>query len=258
MSLVEVAVEASLQSLFQMSCFLVFDYGTRVSSWMQVFSLFSSGISVNLGLSRGLYFLSSSLTSIGHHEKTMKVKVMNSAWNILFGQVFWGQFVFHYLGFSLFLKYHFQNFTESNQISFLSTCTINFIYPIFSCIIVNKNCFGKLRQAQLKCVLVSIYFFLCIGCWINCCVMVISSTQLHGIGFIFINFVLAFNCLYLSIFFLYSSFIISSFMDVFDLEMLESKNSCSLPSMQLGIVLFVHLIGLVMGFFALDRLYHNN
>ena len=255
---VEIAVEANLQFLFQVFFVSLSDYGTRVLSWIQSFSISSSMISIGLGMSRGLHFSSSSLSSVGHQEKTMKTKLMNLTWNLLFSSIVNSQFIIHYIGFAMFLKHHFQNFTKFNQIAFLSTCTISFVYPIFSFIIINNNCYGKLHQAQLKCVLLSIYFFLCIGCWINCAVMVLSSTQIHGIGFIFMISTQAFNCLYLSMFFLYASFIVSSFMDVFDREMLESNNSCSLPSMQLGILLFVYLIFIVSIFFANGLTYYNN
>ena len=125
------------------------------------------------------------------------------------------------------------------------------LYPIFSSIIVYKDCkFGKLTQVQMKCLLLSIFSIICIICDTYCLYMLISSAQNIGIGFVLFALDMIIGHLYLSYFFVYASCIVSRFREILDLEFVESKNSCSLPNMQLCIQLIVSLIYVVLYLFS--------
>ena len=176
----------------------------------------------------------------------------NTCWTLNILSIFISIYVFNYIGVIVIMKNYFRDFTDLHKNAMIGVHSIVYIlYPIISCIIVYKNCkFGKLTQVQMKCLLLSIFSIICIICDTYCMYMLISSAQNIGIGVVIELLSIIIGHLYLTYIFVYTSCIVSRFREILDLEFVESKNSCSLPNMQLCILLIVILIYVVLLLFG--------
>ena len=113
------------------------------------------------------------------------------------------------------------------------------LYSMLSCIFIYNNSFSKSRQAQLKCVLLSIYFLLWnaftsalyLQDWNNLSWKERSEHVLPRL-----------NLIWVSIFLFYASFIATRLRDIFNLEVIESKQNCFLRHLPFSTIILVILL----------------
>ena len=114
----------------------------------------------------------------------------------------------------------------------------------------------KTRQAQLKCVLFSIYFFLwCVFMsalhfqdWSN--LSYHSSVSWEGRSDISVT---SLNFMWISIFLLHASFIVRRLRDIFNLEVIESTQNCFLKHLPFITIVLVILMDMLQGAVFIPR-----
>ena len=121
------------------------------------------------------------------------------------------------------------------------------------CIFVLKNHLEKSRQAWLKCIMLSVYYFYsCISYGIT---VLVLAPPLQLSKFIILAITIV-NFIFVALFYLYASFNVLKIRDVLNLEVMESRHKCPVPNMLLIISLF--LIVLDVSVWALLELVFSN
>ena len=227
MDLCELYLETSLQAILQYLFMII--YPTRIASRAQMFSLTKSCIMCLIGWTK--IFLPAKLWN--DQERSTIRKGRNLLWAGCLLSLIVGFHVSNVVpvGISLFPRQGVNNFSfvilhsSINQELIIGGFALIFLYSILSCIFMCNNSFLKSRQTQMKCLLLSIYFLLLF--------VFLSSLSFPNWNNLFwggkVTLIAILMILpWLSIFFLYVSFIVTKLHDIFNLEVIEAKQNCFL------------------------------
>ena len=238
MDLCELYLETTLQVLLQVLCFQI--YPTRALSKTQMASLMKSGVMATMGLTK--IFLPAKLWN--DQQRSTIRKGRNVLWAGCLLSLFAGNHFCYILPIviALFTRQGIlKEVVGINQGFTIGGFAFILIYSMISFIFMYKNSFPKSRQAQLKCVLLSIYFLL----W---CAF---ESALHFQDWKSLSrnerlehALISLNWLWQSIFLFYASFIVTKLHDIFNLEVIETKQNCflrHLPFATIFLVVFMDL-----------------
>ena len=243
MDLCELYLETSLQAILQYLFMII--YPTRIASRAQMFSLLKSVVMCLMGWTK--IFLPAKLWN--DQERSTIRKGMNILWAGCLLSLIVGVHAIYLvpIGISLFPRQGMNYFSffiirsSINQELIIGGFALIFLYSILSCIFMYNNPFLKSRQAQIKCLLLSIYFLLI-------CAFLSSFSFPHWNNLLWVEKVILIGKMvilsWLPIFFLYVSFIVTKFHDIFNLEVIESKQNCfprHLPFITLNCLILVSL-----------------
>ena len=233
MSFTELAVESLLQLGVQ-SCVLTFFTLTgRRATFFQLFTIATSALTISLGAGKAVA-ISTVLPNDNPKRRVIR-RVKNVIWNVIFLTISIGATGLPPVSAISVAIFYFKSFTTLYKIVFIALWSIQLFYFIFMCIFVIKNHLEKSRQAWLKCIMLSVYYFYtCISYGITFLVLLPQYLTYIIIG---VNVIV--NLTFVALFYLYASFNVLKIRDVLNLEVMESRHKCPVPNMLLIISLLL-------------------
>ena len=238
MDLCELYLETTVQVILQ---FLIYFFNpTRVASKSQLFSICKSGVMCFIGFSKVL--LPAKLWN--DQERSTIRKGMNILWGGFLISLIVGNHICYILLNPQVYNQERNGINQEYQELIIGGFSIIFLYSLVSCIFMYKNSFSKSRQAQLKCLLLSIYFLL-FSLFISALYFQDMKNLPWKIGLG--DGVTILNFIWHSIFLFYASFIVTRLHDIFNLEVIEPKQNCFLRHLPLTTIIFLILIDVFQG-----------
>ena len=247
LDLCELYLETSLQAVLQYLFMII--YPTRIGSRAQMFSFLKSCVMCLMGWTK--IFLPAKLWN--DQERSNIRKGRNLLWVGCLLTLIVGAHATYVVpvGISLFPRQRMFVFAfvilhlSINHELIIGGFAMILLYSILSCIFMYNNSFLKSRQAQIKCLLLSIYFLL-IFVFLSSLSFPNWNNLLWGgkVKLIAAMMIL----IWLPIFFFYVSFIVTKLHDIFNLEVIESRQNCFLRHLPFITINCLTLISLSLSF----------
>ena len=232
MSFTELAVESSLQLILQFFVVILFIFTGIRPTFLQVFTIATSALTVSFGAGKAVV-ISTQLPDDNPKKRVFR-RLRNVIWNVTFLATSMVVNLIPPLLAIVVGLTSFKSFTTLYKVIFVALWSIQLFYFVFMCIFMLKNHLGKSQQPWLKCIMLSAYYFYaCISYGISFLVLVPQIS--HSI-IVIVTVIVGF--MFLSLFYLYASFIVLKFRDVLNLEVLESRHKCPVPNLLFIISLF--------------------
>ena len=229
MSFTELAVESFLQLSVQFCVFVFFTHTGRQPTFFQLFTIATSSLTISLGAGKAVA-ISTVLPNDNPKRRVIR-RVKNVIWNVIFLTISIGSTGLPPGSAISVAIFYFKSFTTLYKIVFITLWSIQLFYFIKKI----KNHLEKSRQAWLKCIMLSVYYFYtCISYGIT---FLVLAPPLQLSKFIILSYFI-----FVALFYLYASFNVLKIRDVLNLEVMESRHKCPVPN----ILLIISLILIVL------------